>query len=162
MKMNVCRKNVSITCQIGGDSMCNKDRESFRASAIVAKHLTECLIEANTTEMKYIRFAIKAKYLKNLNELGSRGLGEEEPQVQRGKCTLGYICIDNQYLQEIRVNCYAFHFDKNDTPFNGTSKKFTWNAPKKYEGTVFFKAMVQVSYSKFYIDVDSAEITLPQ
>lgn len=42
MKMNVCRKNVSITCQIGGDSMCNKDRESFRASAIVAKHLTEC------------------------------------------------------------------------------------------------------------------------
>jgi hypothetical protein len=42
MKLTLCHKNVSISCQIGGNSECHKDREAFKASAIISKHLTQC------------------------------------------------------------------------------------------------------------------------
>jgi hypothetical protein len=64
------------------------------------------LIEANTTELKYIRFVIKAKYLRNLNELGSRGLPDFEPEIQRGQCTLGYTCIDHRYLKVLQAKLH--------------------------------------------------------
>jgi hypothetical protein len=103
-----------------------------------------------------------------LNELGSRSLGggeeEEEPpepEVQRGKCTLGYACIDNQYLQDVRVSCLAFHYDTKERPFNGSSKKFVWTAPKHYVGPVIFTSLIRVSYSSFFVDVETAKINLP-
>lgn len=125
------------------------------------------LIEANTTDLKYIRFIVKAKYLKNLNELGSRGLGgdEDEYSMQRGKCTLGYTCIGGNVLKvefpicmffmeeiisvsflskDIRVSCNAFHYDERENPFNGTQRKFVWQAPEDYRGPVWFRCVSHI------------------
>jgi hypothetical protein len=67
------------------------------------------LVDGNTDDLA-IRFIIDAKLLKSQNQLGSRGMGGDESEIQRGKCTLGYTCIDDEtdatkkYLQVLYLS----------------------------------------------------------
>ncbi|CAL8127323.1 unnamed protein product [Orchesella dallaii] len=162
MKMGLCRKNISVVCATKPSHPCLKNQTLFKATAVMKGYTGQCLIEAELSKKRTLRFYIEAKRVRNPNEDGSRSLGGEgkKEEHQRGKCLLKYVC-HQRVLRSINMDCGTVIVNEKGRLSNFTRRRQYWAAPPKYKDLVFFSTGIKLASNKLALDVATTKIFIP-